>query len=127
MTEKKMEAEQKLEEALEVIAQKDARIAELEAMVRNLSGGTMGTMPSSVQHHLQQSHDRHSQASEHDLNARVEFTATEEQLKQVSRNEPPTFKNINQISDQGAGFNNNDSNEGEDDFWYQTGDDNMLK
>ena len=99
MTEKKMEAEQKLEEALEVIAQKDARIAELEAMVRNLSGGTMGTMPSSVQHHLQQSHDRNSQASEHDLNARVEFTATEEQLKQVSRNEPPTFKNINQISD----------------------------
>ena len=52
MTEKKMEAEQKLEEALELIAQKDARIAELEALVRNLSGGTMGTMPSSVQHNL---------------------------------------------------------------------------
>ena len=52
MTEKKMEAEQKLEEAMELIAQKDARIAELEALVRNLSGGTMGTMPSSVQHNL---------------------------------------------------------------------------
>ena len=64
MTEKKMEAEQKLEEALESIAQKDARIAELEALVRNLSGGTMGTMPSSVQHNLLQSQDRHSQASE---------------------------------------------------------------
>ena len=52
MTEKKMEAEQKLEEAMELISQKDARIAELEALVRNLSGGTMGTMPSSVQHNL---------------------------------------------------------------------------
>ena len=52
MTEKKMEAEQKLEEAMELIAQKDAKIAELEALVRNLSGGTMGTMPSSVQHNL---------------------------------------------------------------------------
>ena len=123
-----MEAEQKLEDAMELIAQKDARIAELEALVRNLSGGTMGTMPSSVQHNLLQSQDRHSQASEQDLNARVEFTATEEQLNQEVRgNQAPTLAKINQIRDQGAALHNNDSNEGEDDFWYQTGDDNMLK
>ena len=76
MTEKKMQAEQKLKEAQEEIAQKDARIKELEALVRNLSGGTMGTMPSSVEHALRQSHSK-SQASEVDLNARVDFTATE--------------------------------------------------
>ena len=58
---------------------KDARIKELEAIIRNLSGGsggTMGTMPSSVEHALRQS-DSKSQASEVDLNARVDFTATE--------------------------------------------------
>ena len=75
MTEKKMQAEQKLKEAQEEIAQKDARIKELEAIVRNLSGGTMGTMPSSVEHALRQ--EQTSQASEVDLNARVDFTATE--------------------------------------------------
>lgn len=73
-----MQAEQKLKEAQKEIAEKDARIKELEALVRNISGGTMGTMPSSVEHALRQSHGKSpSQVSEHDLNARVDFTATE--------------------------------------------------
>ena len=46
MTEKKMHAEMKLKEALAEITQKDARIKELEDIVKNLSGG--GTSQQSV-------------------------------------------------------------------------------
>ena len=66
MTEKKMEAEEKLKEAQVEIAHKNARIRELEDILRNLSGGQLPTEANdSLERGLRQSHDK-SQIS--DLN-----------------------------------------------------------
>ena len=128
-----MRAELKLKEAQKEIALKDAKIKELAELVRKLSGGTIETEPNSTDL-LRNSHDK----SVSDLNARVDFTATEKRLQaQVLGTGAPTFSRMNPNIDQGpVGYEasgqrrqqrHNYSNEGNDDFWYQTGDDDMLK
>ena len=136
MTEKKMQAELKLKQAQKEITEKDAKIKELEELVKKLSGGTIGTDPNSS-HELRQSHDKSAIS---DLNARVDFTATEKRLQaQVLGTQAPTFSRMNPgLGEETGGYGasnrrqqqqqrHNYSNEGEDDFWYQTGDDDMLK
>ena len=64
-----------MKQAQKEIADKDAKIKELQELVKKLSGGTIDTDPPSE---LRQSHDKSAIS---DLNARVDFTATEKRLQ----------------------------------------------